>query len=122
MLLVERGSCADMLAESQCAETSCCQTFTDPSTSCEVPARQGPCFCDGLCFERGDCCDDINDIPIILSCVPCEIKDKCCFVCILVVSICVHWYWVYVFVSLCCWEGGYIGLCANLHVTIKLKG
>ena len=74
VLLVEKGSCVDKLRESQCVPSSCCQSFTDPSGNCEVPARQGSCFCDGLCFERGDCCDDIDAIGV-LSCVPCEMKQ-----------------------------------------------
>lgn len=51
---------------------SCCQPFSDPSESCRVQKSQvGFCYCDGLCFERGDCCNDIDTIEV-KACVPCE--------------------------------------------------
>ena len=59
----------------QCASanltlSSCCRPFQDPTSSCRVIDNNGEsCYCDSLCFERNDCCDDA---PVQAPCVPCK--------------------------------------------------
>ena len=49
---------------------SCCRPFQDPTSSCRVTDNNGEsCYCDSLCFERNDCCDDA---PVQAPCVPCK--------------------------------------------------
>ena len=50
--------------------SSCCKPFQDPTSSCRVTVNNGDsCYCDSLCFERNDCC---NDAPVQIPCVPCK--------------------------------------------------
>ena len=50
--------------------SSCCKPFQDPTISCRVIDNNGEsCYCDSLCFERNDCC---NDAPVQAPCVPCK--------------------------------------------------
>ena len=59
----------------QCASanltlSSCCRPFQDPTSSCRVIDNNGEsCYCDSLCFERNDCCDDA---PVQAPCIPCK--------------------------------------------------
>ena len=52
------------------AQQSCCRAFTDPTESCRAGSGDGACYCDGLCFERNDCCSDIHSVQVLQSCVP----------------------------------------------------
>ena len=52
------------------AQQSCCRPFADPTESCRAGSGDGACYCDGLCFERNDCCSDIHSVQDLQSCVP----------------------------------------------------
>ena len=68
MKIVKRqtGPCAN----TNLTLSSCCKPFQDPTSSCRVTVNNGDsCYCDSLCFERNDCCDDA---PVQAPCVPCK--------------------------------------------------
>ena len=61
-----------------CDETSCCQVFEDPTASCAVGSGTGTCYCDALCFQMGDCCDDIGNnmsmLEMLQPCTSCKLR------------------------------------------------
>ena len=63
----QNGSCVDFIT------SDCCRPFDDPTTSCSSGSGSGTCYCDALCFERNDCCNDIELIVNnIQPCIRCE--------------------------------------------------
>jgi hypothetical protein len=75
------GSCGDCAEGEECLMGTC----GTPSVSCEGICGEGAtggCFCDDLCFENGDCCEDVCDFCADLEgcgevCVP-DCEGKVC--------------------------------------------
>ena len=66
---ISSGSCMSMMILD--SNNSCCRPFRDATDTCRPPGSS--CYCDSLCLERGDCCDDFVSTlpPIPEPCVPC---------------------------------------------------
>jgi MYXO-CTERM domain-containing protein len=73
------GSCGECSEDMECIDGLC----VEPAGSCDgfCGEQAGNCYCDELCFENGDCCDDVCDFCSELEgcgeCVP-DCLDKEC--------------------------------------------
>ena len=49
--------------------------FGDPTSTCGVPVPvfETPCYCDALCFEKNDCCFDIEFVNDLRPCIQCKL-------------------------------------------------
>ena len=67
---ISSGSCMSILDSN--ISNSCCMPFRDATDTCRPPGSS--CYCDSLCLERGDCCEDFVSTlpPIPEPCVPCK--------------------------------------------------